>query len=332
MSTISIGLFGCGVVGSGVVQILHERAEQIEQETGYRLQLSKVCILHPEKQRPVDLSGIQVTTAAEEIVDNPDIDIIIEVIGGIEDALQILTRGLTAGKSVVTANKLLLAEHLPELRQLENCHGGRLLYGASVCGSVPILKVIEETLSIDTITSIRGVINGSTNFILGQLTKGVRWDKALAIAREEGFLEADPTLDISGADTGQKLSILAWHAFGCHVPPSQIPTTGITEISDTAFTVARNKNQRIKLVAEGTMTETGPRLSVKPTVLPSTDVLALVDNEVNVVEVACKGVGTQRFIGKGAGSVPTANAVVTDLLDILDKKRYRRQIPATVFS
>ncbi len=327
MSTISIGLFGCGVVGSGVVRILEERTDQIERETGYRPVISKICVLHPEKERPVDLTGVRVTGSPDELLEDPDIDVFIEVIGGEKDALNILTRTLTAGKSVITANKLVLAKHLPELRRLEDRHGGLLLYGASVCGSVPILKVIEETLSIDTIRSIRGVVNGSTNYILGRLAAGEAWETALATARAEGFLEADPTLDISGADAAQKLSILAWHAFGCHVPPDRIPTTGITDIPASAFTEARGSGKRIKLVAEGRMTESGPLLSVAPVPLPGTSALALVDDEINVVEVECEGVGTQRFIGKGAGSLPTANAVLTDLLDIIARRRYRRRIP-----
>ena len=328
MSTVRIGLFGCGVVGSGVVRILQERGEQIGEQTGCRPVISKVCLRYPEKDRTVDLSGIHVTTSIQEVLEDPDIDLCIEVIGGEDDALHILTSALRRGKSVITANKLLVASHLPELRRLEDLHGGSLLYGASVCGSVPILKVIDETLSIDTITSIRGVINGSTNFILGQLAGGVSWDQALERGRAEGFLEADPILDISGADAAQKLSILACHAFGWHVLPKDIPTRGINEIPSRVFAAARSDGKKLKLVAEGKITECGLTLSVAPRALPATSPLALVDNEINVVEVECRGVGTQRFIGKGAGSLPTANAVISDLLDIIARRRYRRHVPS----
>lgn len=325
MRTLSIGLFGCGVVGSGVVRILQERSDQIAEETGIRPEIAHICLLHPDKQRPVDLDGLHVTTSATDVLNDPEVDVIVELIGGERDALRIITEGLAFGKDVVTANKLVVANYLPGLRKLEDHHGGRLLYGASVCGSVPILKVIEETLATDTIRSVTGVLNGSTNFILGRLAEGLPREEALAIARREGFLEADPTLDVSGADAAQKLSILAWHAFGQHIRPENIPTTGIMELTPDDFEAAHAQGKKIKLVAEAVAGDKGIELSVAPRSLPGNSPLALVDDEINLVEVECDQVGTQRFIGKGAGSLPTANAVVSDLLDIIAQRRYRRQ-------
>ncbi len=324
MKTLNIGLFGCGTVGSGVYTILEAQGERIAAETGTKLAIAKICVLHPDKERPVDLPREIVTCNGDEILDDPNIDIVVEVIGGEHQALGIISRALVNGKQVVTANKLVVSQHLPLLRRLENLHGGRLFYGASVCGSVPILKVIDETLLTESIGRLRGIVNGSTNFILSRLAEGRTREEALQLAEDQGFLEADPTADISGADAAQKLSILAFHAFGTHVPPERIDTTGIEGVTVETMAAARAAGCTIKLVAEAVNTDGVLRLSVAPSAIPLDDPLASVHDEVNIVEVECEGIGTQRFIGKGAGSIPTANAVVSDLLDILARRRYRR--------
>ena len=325
MKTLNIGLFGCGTVGSGVYHILEEQRASIAAQTGTILAIKKVCVLHPEKERPVRLPREIVTTNGDDLLDDPEIDIIVEVIGGEQEALGIISRALVNGKRVVTANKVVVSKYLPLLRGLEDRHGGHLFYGASVCGSVPILKVIDETLLTDRVLSLRGVINGSTNFILSRLAEGLSKEGALRLAAERGFLEADPTADISGADAAHKLSILAYHAFGIHVPPSEIATTGIEGVTVADVEEARAGGRTIKLVAEALFEEKGLRLSVAPRAIPQDDPLASVTDEVNIVEVVCRGIGAQRFTGKGAGSIPTANAVVSDLLDLLGDRRYRRQ-------
>lgn len=324
MKTLNIGLFGCGTVGSGVYAILESQCARIAAETGTRLRIAKVCVLHPHKERPVELPPELVTTDGGEILDDPAIDIVVEVIGGEQQALGVISRALVNGKQVVTANKLVISQHLPLLRRLEDLHGGRLFYGASVCGSVPILKVIDETLLTDRITRLRGVVNGSTNFILSRLAEGHSREEALDLAALHGFLEADPTADLSGADAAQKLSILAFHAFGQHIPPERIATTGIEGITTADIEAARTAGQTIKLVAEAARVDNEIVLSVAPRAIPLDDPLAAVRDEINIVEVECEGIGTQRFVGKGAGSIPTANAVVSDLLDILARRRYRR--------
>jgi homoserine dehydrogenase len=324
MKSIQIGLFGCGVVGSGIYRILEERASELAGQSGVKMNIKKICVRDLDRERP----GIRrelLTVDGASILDDPEIDIIIEVIGGEREALGIISRALVAGKSVVTANKVVVSKYLPTLRALEDLHGGRLFYGASVCGSVPIVKVIDETLSADRISSLRGVINGSTNFILSRLASGLSWESALEEARREGFLEADPTADISGSDAAHKLSILAFHAFGEHVLPEHISTIGIEGITADDMAAAAESGCRIKLVAEARRTEHGIDLSVGPRLLPVGDPLAGVDGEGNIVELRCQGVGTQYFIGNGAGSLPTANAVVSDLLDLVSRRRYRRQ-------
>lgn len=324
MKTLNIGLFGCGTVGSGVYAILESQSARIAAETGTRLRIAKVCVLHPDKERPVQLPPELITTDGGQILDDPAIDIVVEVIGGEQQALGVISRALVNGKQVVTANKLVISQHLPLLRRLEDLHGGRLFYGASVCGSVPILKVIDETLLTDRITRLRGIVNGSTNFILSRLAEGHSKADALELAARNGFLEADPTADLSGADAAQKLSILAFHAFGRHISPERIPTTGIDAVTAADIETARAAGKTIKLVAEAARVDSELELSVAPHAIPLNDPLAGVHDEINIVEVECDGVGTQRFVGRGAGSIPTANAVVSDLLDILARRRYRR--------
>lgn len=324
MKTLTIGLFGCGTVGSGVYGIIEKERERIAEQTGVRFQIARICVLDPLKERAVEVPPALLTTDGAALLDDPTIDVIVEVIGGEDDALGIISRALINGKKVVTANKLVVARHLPLLRRLEELHGGRLFYGASVCGSIPILKVIEETLPVDRIRHLRGVVNGSTNYILTRLAEGATREEALALAARNGFLEADPSADLSGADAAHKLSILAFHAFGRHVRPEQIPTVGITDITQAEIAAAIARGNTIKLVAEAIEADGEIALSVAPREVPQTDALASVADEINIVEIRCDGVGTQRFTGKGAGSIPTANAVLTDLLDLVVERRYRR--------
>ncbi|MEO5930724.1 MAG: homoserine dehydrogenase [Candidatus Kapaibacterium sp.] len=325
MNTLNIGLFGCGTVGGGVYRILDAQSGSIAAQTGTQLDITRICVLHPDKERDVAIPPHLLTTDGDSILDDPAIDIIIEVIGGEQEALGIISRALVNGKKVVTANKVVISKYLPLLRRLEELHGGRLFYGASVCGSVPILKVIDETLLTDRVRSLRGVVNGSTNFILSRLAEGLSKDAALALASANGFLEADPTADLSGADAAHKLSILAFHAFGRHIVPELIPTIGIDLVTAEHVAEARARGYTIKLVAEAVEIDGVLKLSVAPRAVPFEDSLASVQDEVNIIEVVCDGVGTQRFTGRGAGSLPTANAVVTDLLDILADRQYRRR-------
>ncbi|HVZ40638.1 MAG TPA: homoserine dehydrogenase [Candidatus Kapabacteria bacterium] len=321
---LKIALFGCGTVGSGVHELLRTEGARMARATGFNLSVAGICVRDPEKERGVPVPHDIITTDGGPLLDDPDIDIVVELIGGEEEARGIIARALVNGKNVVTANKLVIARHLPYLRRLEELHGGRLFYGASVCGSIPILKVIDETLIADRITHLRGVVNGSTNFILSRLAEGCSDAEALELAGANGFLEADPTADLSGADAAHKLSILAFHAFGRHVPPEAIATTGIEHVTAVQVEAARAAGKTIKLVAQAAETDRGLRLSVGPQLVELNDPLASVRDEMNIVELQCEGVGTQHFSGKGAGSIPTANAVLSDLTDILARRRYQR--------
>jgi len=318
MCVINVALFGCGTVGGGLWQILQEERERIIRRFGVEVNVAGVCVRDIEKERAADLPRTLLTDDPSVLLSDPSINVSIEMIGGEREALDVVTLALEAGHHIITANKLIVARHLPALRRLERGFGGTLRYGAAVCGSIPVLKIIDETLTVDRITAIRGVVNGSTNFILSRMAEGVSRADALALAERSGFLEADPRADLSGADAAQKLSILAAHAFGVHLPPERIATCGIEEITDLDIARATSRGETIKLVAEARIDSEGTVvLEVAPRVLALTDPLAQVQNEINIVELECERAGVQRYTGPGAGSLPTANAVVTDLLDLV---------------
>lgn len=330
MRTLNIGLFGCGVVGGGLATLVDRHADDIARTTGLRPVISRICIRDPERERPPSVGRDLLTTDPEEILEDPAIDVVVEAIGGEEPALEIISRALLRGVDVVTANKLVIARHLRHLHALQDIGRSRLLYGAAVCGSLPILKIIDETLVTDRIRSIRGILNGSTNFLLGALERGIAWEDALAEGRTRGFLEADPTADLSGSDAAQKLAILAWHAFGIEVAPEEIPTVGVDRIDPVLIGRAEEIGGRIKLVASATFEEGGLDLSLLPTIVTSGDPLHGIDDEMNGVVLDCEGVGPQFYAGRGAGSIPTANAVASDLLDLIARRSYRRPVAQPV--
>lgn len=324
MRELNIGLFGCGVVGGGLVTVIGRHTEEIARTTGLRPVIRKICIRDPERARPATVDPSLLTTDPEEILEDRRIDVVVEAIGGEEPALDIISRALLRGVDVVTANKLVVGRHLQQLHRLQDIGRSRLFYGAAVCGSLPILKIIDETLATDRIVSIRGILNGSTNFLLGALERGVSRQDALAEGRARGFLEADPTADLSGEDAAQKLAILAWHAFGVEVAPEEIPTVGVDRIDPVLKRRAAEIGGRIKLVASATFQEGELDLSVLPTLVTPDDPLYGIADEMNGVVLDCDGVGPQFYAGRGAGSIPTANAVAADLLDLIARRSYRR--------
>jgi homoserine dehydrogenase len=226
---------------------------------------------------------------------------------------------LRSRKHVITANKLVLSHELPRLRKLADRNGVNLFYSASVCGSVPVLKALDDLRISDTIKSIQGIVNGSTNFILTSMTQcGLTYDESLAKARIKGFLEADPTLDVSGQDAAQKLSVLIYHAFGKHVVPSEIETTGIEKITAEDVEKESRNTKVIKLIASASFDESGKlTASVGPKALPRSHVFALASDEFNALEIIAHHAGPQILHGKGAGSFPTASAVISDVVELL---------------
>ena len=317
--TLRIGLFGLGVVGSGVWRMIETKRDEFYNRFGIEVEIAGICVRDPLKERDTDLPKDIVSSDAKKLLYDDSIDVIIELIGGRYEALDVIEQALRSRKHVITANKLVLAHELPRLRKLADRNGVNLFYSASVCGSVPVLKALDDLRIGDKILSLQGIVNGSTNFILTSMTNyGLTYEQALAEARIKGFLEADPTLDVSGQDAAQKLSVLIYHAFGKHITPNHIDTNGIENI--TAEDVAReSKNGNvIKLIASASSDEYGQLIaSVQPKALPRSHVFATTSDEFNALEIITRHAGPQILHGKGAGSFPTASAVTSDVVELL---------------
>jgi homoserine dehydrogenase len=302
---LKLGLFGFGCVGQGLYHVLHETQ-------GVKAEIKKVCVKSRNKTRPVPDSFF--TFDKHEILNDPDIDIVVELIDDADAAFEILKSALEKGKAVVTANKKMLAEHLEEIFELQKKHGRPVLYEGSVCGSIPIIRNLEEYYDNDFIQSIEGIFNGSTNFILTKVFEERKnYNEALKQAQELGFAESDPSLDVKGYDPKFKLVIAIAHTFGVFVKPDEVINIGIDRISDLDLKFARENGYSIKLIARAF--KSGDKIFgfVAPQFLESTNTLAAVRNEYNAVQVQGAFAEKQIFIGKGAGSYPTGSAVLSDI-------------------
>jgi homoserine dehydrogenase len=314
--TRRVGVLGAGIVGGGVIELLATRG----QELG--LELARVAVRDMAKERSEVPAGVPIGTI-DQVLADPAIDVVVEVIGGLEPALSAVRTALELDKDVVTANKLLVAEHGTELRRLAKERGRALRFEASVAGCLPIVEIIEAGLIFDRVERLFGILNGTTNFILTRCQRdGATYERALAEAQAAGFAEADPTLDVSGADTAQKLAILVGLISGKPCATSSIPVLGITDLSPQDHAAAEEVGCRIKLLASYVRTADGGHVRVAPTLVPSTSALGLTTDEYNAVEVECTHIGWQLYLGKGAGRMPTASAVLHDLI-ALDAGRER---------
>lgn len=305
MKHINIGLFGFGCVGQGLY-------ETINNSNNFSGEIKKICIKHPDKHR--SLPEHLFTTDADEIINDPEIDIIVELIDDAAAAKIIVTKSLVNGKSVVTANKKMVAENLEELVTLQLKTGKALLYEGAVCGSIPLIRTLEEYFGHEPLTEIKGIFNGSTNYILTQIfDEGLGYPTALTKAQQLGFAESDPSLDVEGYDAKYKLSILLTHAFGLFVKPENILNFGIDRISKADLEFAEENNLEIKLLA--TARKVGNRVYsfVMPQFINKDHSMANVKNEFNAVSLVGEFCDEQRFIGKGAGSLPTGAAVLSDI-------------------
>jgi homoserine dehydrogenase len=302
---LKIGLFGFGCVGQGLYHVLHETK-------GVKAEIKKVCVKNREKKRPVPDSFF--TFSKDEILNDPEIDIIVELIDDAQAAYQIVKAALQNGKAVVTANKKMLAEHLEEIYDLQKQYSKPVLYEGSVCGSIPILRNLEEYYDNDLIQSIEGIFNGSTNFILTKVFEERKnYIEALKQAQDLGFAESDPSLDVKGYDPKYKLVVAIAHAFGVFVKPEEVINIGIDRISDLDLKFARENNYTIKLIARAFKSGNKVFGFVAPQFIEATNPLAAVRNEFNAVQVEGAFAEKQTFIGKGAGSYPTASAVLSDI-------------------
>lgn len=313
---IAIGLMGLGVVGSGVARILRDKADVYARQIGCPLDIKRILVRDAGKQRAVTVDPALLTTDPHDLLHDPEIELIIEVIGGEEPAYAYLREALCADKFVVTGNKEVMAKHGAELIGLAREHNVDLLYEASVGGGIPIIAPLKRDLLANDILGLTAIINGTTNYILTAMSRGAgSFADALADAQRLGFAESDPTNDVEGFDAAYKLAILATLAFHVDVRPENIYREGITTLAERDFTYARELGYAIKLLATGRKYGDAVQVRVHPALISATELLANVDGALNAVEIEGDLMNRVLFQGPGAGSLPTTSAVVADALD-----------------
>ena len=313
---IGVGLIGFGTVGAGVVRILSDRAEELSRRLGARLELVKIADTDLKRDRGLAIPKGLLTTDAESLIDHPDVDVVVELIGGYEPARSFILKAIQKGKSVVTANKALLAVHGEEIYAAAQKAGLDLGFEASVGGGIPVIRSIKEGLAANRILSIYGIINGTANYILSKMTEeGKAFSEVLAEAQARGYAEADPRFDVDGIDSSHKLAILVTLAFGTPVEFKSIYTEGIAEITPTDIEYAREFGYRIKLLAIAKAGEHEIEARVHPTMVPEDYLIAKVHGIYNAVYIVGDAVGNILLYGQGAGAMPTSSAVVGDIME-----------------
>ena len=314
---IQVGLLGIGTVGSGTFKVLQRNQEEIRRRAGRGIEITMVADLDTERARAVVGDHARVVADAREVIANPDIDIVVELIGGYGIARTLMMEAIAAGKHVVTANKALLAVHGTEIFAAASRKGVVVAFEAAVAGGIPIIKALREGLTANRIEWIAGIINGTTNFILSEMrSKGLDFGVVLKEAQALGYAEADPTFDIEGVDAAHKATIMSAIAFGVPVQFAKAHVEGITALQAADIRYAEQLGYRIKLLGITRRREHGIELRVHPTLIPSTRLIANVEGAMNAVVVQGDAVGSTLYYGKGAGSEPTASAVIADLVDI----------------
>ena len=322
-SPLRIGMLGCGVVGTGLLHLLRERASEIERSIGMALQVTRVAVADPKRRREAALEGAAVGGDAMAVAEAEDIDLLIEVMGGADRALPPVTRALERGLPVVTANKLLVANHGAELEAVAARTGASLRYEASVAGVIPVLQSLDHGLRTERFQLLVGILNGTTNYILSTMEReGRDFAEALEAARKLGFAESDPSLDLSGADTAQKLTILVRRAFPASIDPGSIPTEGIVGMELEDLRQADRFGYVAKLLGIAMRTPGGLDVRVHPAFIPKRYLLASVRDEFNGIYLRGEASGSMMLYGKGAGAFPTAQAVLGDVL-MLARERDR---------
>jgi homoserine dehydrogenase len=313
--TMTIGMLGCGIVGSGVVRLLREHGDEIAARLGARLEVGPVAVRNLSRAREVDVPGL--TADPHQVSRDSDVDIVVEVMGGIEPARTLIAEALEGGRSVVTANKELVATLGAELFDLAHAKGVRLEYEAAVAGGIPIIKPLKESLAGDRVRRVLGIVNGTTNYVLTRMTEeGLSFADALAEAQRLGYAERDPSADIEGYDAAAKAAILASLAFDAKVVAGDVYREGITAVTATDIAFADRMGYVIKLLAIADETDQGVGVRVHPALVPHDHPLASVRDSFNAVFVEAEAVGDLMFYGRGAGSLPTASAVVGDVVDV----------------
>ncbi len=317
MKPIHIGLLGIGTVGGGTYTVLKRNREEIARRAGRDIVITMIADKDLEKARKLADPGVIVTDNAHEITTHPDIDIVVELIGGQTIAKDLILEAIAHGKHVVTANKALLANHGTEIFAVARAKGAIVAFEAAVAGGIPIIKALREGLTANRITWIAGIINGTANFILSEMReKGLSFAEVLAQAQKLGYAEADPTYDIEGIDAAHKITLMSAIAFGIPVQFSKVYTEGITQLTGEDIRYAEELGYRIKLLGITKRVEKGIELRVHPTLIPERRLIANVEGVMNAVVVRGDAVGATLYYGAGAGAEPTASSVIADLVDV----------------
>jgi homoserine dehydrogenase len=317
MKPIQVGLLGMGTVGSGTFNVLQRNQEEIKRRAGRGIEISMVADLDVAKAQALCGPYVKVVSDARQVIANPDIDIVVELIGGYGIAKALVLEAIAAGKHVVTANKALLAVHGTEIFAAAHAKGVMVAFEAAVAGGIPIIKALREGLTANRIQWVAGIINGTTNFILSEMReKGLDFDVVLKEAQRLGYAETDPTFDIEGVDAAHKATLMSALAFGIPVQFDKAYIEGITKLGAADIRYAEQLGYRIKLLGITKRTDAGVELRVHPSLVPTQRLIANVEGAMNAVMVQGDAVGTTLYYGKGAGSEPTASAVIADLVDI----------------
>lgn len=312
--SITLGVFGFGCVGQGLYNVLHKTR-------GIDARIKKICIKHPEKERPIDAAFF--TTSRDEILNDPEIDVVVELIDEVDAAFEIVTSALKKGKAVVSANKKMIAENFAELLRLQQQYNTPFLYEASCCASIPVIRNLEEYYDNDLLTSVAGILNGSTNYILTHIFENNRaFDVALRDAQQLGYAESDPSLDVMALDPKYKLLIILVHAFGILLKPEDIFNYGIQNLKEADIRYAREKNARIRLIARCAKANNQVFAYVMPHIVPESDTMNKVNYEYNGLLLEGAFAEHQFFMGKGAGGNATGSAVLSDISALTYDYRY----------
>ena len=315
MKKLNVAILGCGTVGGGTYDILLKNHDIIQERTGADIKVTRILdIRHRE-----DIPDALYTDNIDDIYGDPDIDCVVETLGGIEPSTSFMLGAMKAGKHVISANKAAIANSWQELNETADANGVRFLFEASVGGGIPVLTAIRGQLSGNNFIEVMGIVNGTTNYILTKMTEeGASYEDVLKDAQEKGFAEKDPTADVDGIDAANKLSILIALLFGKYVAPMDIPRCGIRHITQLDIGEAEVKGEKIKLIAHAVLKDDGSiKCSVKPEGIPKSHPLAGVSNEFNAVYVVGDMVGETMFYGKGAGALPTGSAIVGDIISLV---------------
>ena len=319
MASVDVGvaLLGYGTVGSSVHRLLVDSADEIERATGHRLRVVRALVRDPAKDRPFAVDDNVLTTSFADVRDDPAVDVVAEVMGGLEPAGQYVHELLRAGKSVVTANKQLVARSGAELFATASAAGVQLRFEASVCAAIPVVKVLRESLVVSNVHRVLGIVNGTTNFVLSRMERGGSYAEALAEAQELGYAEADPTDDVNGADAAAKMAILATVAFGSRVALEDVERRGIEEIEQSHVKAAAQLGMVVRLVGIATLAGGRVDVRVQPALVDRAHTLAAVDGAFNAVMLQGDAIREITLKGPGAGGIETATAVVADLVSVV---------------